>query len=94
MIDLWKEIYSAHRLVIERGRYTGTNIDERQCNHASNVTEDEPHFLFECEKCEVVWNNMFKTIHNTDFVLTTSLKEKKNTKLLSCDSYKSIWWFH
>ena len=40
---------SAHHLQIERGRYPGTNIDERLCNQC-NVTEDETHFLFECKK--------------------------------------------
>ena len=44
---------SAHRLKIERGRYTGTNIDERLCKHC-NVIEDDTHFLFECKKYETI----------------------------------------
>ena len=66
---------STHCLKIERGRYTGTIIDERLYNHC-NVIEDETHFLFECKKYEATRKNMFKTINDTNFVLGKSLKEE------------------
>ena len=75
---------SAHRLKIERGRYTGKNIDERLCNHC-NVIEDETHFLFECKKYEDIRKYMFKIINDTIFVLGKSLKEKL-TSLLNCSN--------
>ena len=59
---------SAHRLQIERGRHTGTNIDERLCNHC-NAVEDETNFLFECKKYEDISKDMFKTIIYTKCVL-------------------------
>ena len=73
---------STHQLQIERGRYTGTNIDERLCNHC-NVIEDEIHFLFECKKYEDIRKDMFKTINDTNLVLGNSLKEKL-TSFLNC----------
>ena len=38
---------SAHKLQIERGRYSGQNLEDRLCS-ACNVVEDESHLFFDC----------------------------------------------
>ena len=48
---------SAHRLQIERERYTGLKIDERLCTEC-NVIEDKTHFLFECKKFDSIRKDM------------------------------------
>ena len=40
---------SDHKLQIERGRYLGTNVEERKCTDY-NVIEDEIHFFCDCNK--------------------------------------------
>ena len=67
--NLWSHIYiyivcskkfgaeelriSCHQLQIKTGRYQGTLLQDRKCDHCSSgEVEDEYHFLFHCNKLE------------------------------------------
>lgn len=43
---------SAHKLEIERGRYTGLNTEKRLCKLCKTNIEDEVHFLLQCHELQ------------------------------------------
>ena len=53
---------SAHKLQIERGRYSGQNLEDRLCS-ACNVVEDEVHLFCDCIKY-LTPRNQFLQIFN------------------------------
>ena len=53
---------SAHKLAIERGRYTRTPLENRTCAHCPDKVEDEIHFLTECTGYSEARANAFKEI--------------------------------
>ena len=67
---------SAHRLHIERGRYTRprTSVEDRLCSVCKEI-EDEFHFMFECEKYRVYRNNLFEVIKESDIILSDCNRE-------------------
>ena len=71
---------SAHDLEIERGRYYGTEVDQRICKLCKTEVEDETHFLLQCPQLNTARNTILNDI---------SLKYK-NFNNLNTDS-KFIW---
>ena len=67
---------SAHRLQIERGRYTRprTRVEDRLCA-VCNKIEDEFHFMFECEKYRVYRNNLFEVFKESNINLSDCNRE-------------------
>jgi hypothetical protein len=60
---------SAHRLMIEAGRYKKLKPEERLCT-SCNAVEDEQHFLLHCTKLEAERRKLFDVVHqyNRNFV--------------------------
>ena len=57
---------SAHKLMIEQGRYLGIPSQNRFCVKCStNEVEDETHFLFSCTKHVIDRNNLYEVISKT-----------------------------
>ena len=58
---------SSHNLEIERGRYTvpKTLPENRLCNQCEhNLVEDEIHFIFICQKYEIIRHNLLSVVCN------------------------------
>jgi hypothetical protein len=54
---------SCHQLKFETGRYQGTLLQDRKCEHCSSgEVEDEYHLLFHCNKLENDRNLLLKEI--------------------------------
>ena len=55
---------SAHRLKIERGRFSKPPIpvENRFCDHCLSEIEDEFHFLIKCSKYNSPRNNLFSVV--------------------------------
>ena len=68
---------SAHRLHIERGRYTRprTRVEDRLCS-VCNKIEDQFHFMFECEKYRVYHNNLIEAFKESNLILSDCNREK------------------
>ena len=71
---------SAHKLEIERGRYTvpKTPVCNRICKQCNiGIVEDEVHFLLECPKSSLQRNTLhvFNLIQNKNFMLL-SMQQK------------------
>ena len=60
---------STHMLRVERGRYLGENPEDRLCN-TYNTTEDEMHFLCQCQKYESQRKILFKALIQLKLFLT------------------------
>ena len=60
---------SAHRLHIERGRYTGTRLEDRLCAECKEI-EDEFHFMFECQKYKLFRDDLMNVIKDSSIILT------------------------
>lgn len=69
---------SAHKLEIERGRYTvpKTPVCNRICKQCNTgLVEDEEHFLLECPRYRLGRNTLFNLIQNKNFMLL-SMQQK------------------
>ena len=56
---------SAHKLAIEKSRYTKplTPVSERMCKKwLGNKVEDEYYFLIECDKYQIQWEDLLTKI--------------------------------
>ena len=63
---------SAHKLEIERGRYTipKTKLENRYCKQCNLLAiEDEVHFLIECPKYNTFRSELFQKIENKNFAV-------------------------
>ena len=57
---------SAHRLLIETGRYKGIPRNERLCERCLlGEVEDEFHFLFKCQKLDFQRTQLLEVIHKS-----------------------------
>ena len=62
--SLTKFRISAHRLKIERGRFSKPPfpVESRFCDHCLSEIEDEFHFLIKCSKYNSPHNNLFSVV--------------------------------
>ena len=65
---------SAHKLEIERGRYSRPMIsrEERFCKYCTNEIEDEKHFILKCPlyiNIRTKYNCLFENTNNDDTFL-------------------------
>jgi len=52
-----------NELLIEKGRWTGTKVEDRICSHCNlNKIEDEEHFLTECTKYNHLRQHLYENI--------------------------------
>ena len=64
-----KNICCAHRLHIERGRYTGTRLEDRLCAECKEI-EDEFHSMFECQKYKLFRDDLMNVIKDSSIIFT------------------------
>ena len=62
---------SAHELMIEKGRYLGLNVNDRQCPVCKSDIEDEIHFFANCTHYQSRRKLMFDKISNKCSNFTT-----------------------
>ena len=76
---------SAHRLAIERGRYTTppTPAEKRTCRHCPTDIENEYHFLIECKQYSINRENLYMAIADKCEQFTNLDKQVKFTYMLS-----------
>ena len=82
---------SGHNLEIERGRYSGTDEEERFCKYCKfkgrSVVEDEAHFLLDCSMSDEFRDDCLpKEILNNEQMSP----EHKMVKILTCSEIKPI----
>lgn len=65
---------SAHKLQIERGRYTGKNVEERLCTTCNDI-EDEIHFFCKCSKYQTQRNKLFYELSSLNFSLGNNFED-------------------
>ena len=82
---------SNHRLAIETGRWTKTEVENRLCKQCTqNEVEDEQHFLFRCQKYSeerLLTFQLIKSQSNID--LFDKEHEIENIKLLFISDHLS-----
>ena len=71
-----------HRLKIERGRYTGSKVDECLCT-GCHVIGDETHLFFKCKKYDSIQKDKYKIIKDSNTVLGKCMQENL-IKLFNC----------
>ena len=74
---------SNHKLMIEKGRYTGLKPAERLCPFCLNVTEDELHFLLDCPTYSVPRNQFMSKIARLNYSFQFYQREHKFSYLLN-----------
>ena len=78
---------SAHRLMIEQGRYLGIPSDNRIClKCSSNEVEDEQHFLFSCPKHIQERTKLFELIAESCANFANLGERDKLIWLMSCEN--------
>ena len=70
---------SAHKLEIEKGRYSGLRVEERLCKLCNLETEDETHFLLQCPILE---QGRSEIIHNICCMNINFIKLSPVSKLI------------
>ena len=85
---------SAHKLQIERGRYSGQNLEDRLCS-ACNVFEDEVHLFCDCIKYLTPRNQFLQTFNGQNTNNAVSNKDIFISLMTSTDenTLKSIGLF-
>ena len=65
---------SAHKLKIERCRYSNKKLEDRLCSDC-NLTEDEIHVLCQCNKYQILRNQMYQTLIEKNINVNKTHKE-------------------
>ena len=77
---------SAHRLMIEVGRYSGITRSERICNKCnSGLLGDEIHFLIKCDKFVIERKSFYDVLENAVPNFSTLNDEQKYMYILSSE---------
>ena len=76
---------SSHTLEIERGRYLGIKAKERICKLCQKETEDEEHFMINCQKLNKIRDCFFQQISTINKNFTLLNNEQKLVWLLSSE---------
>ena len=81
---------SSHQLEVERGRYKGTDTEDRLCSYCqtfgSRVVEDETHFLLHCPMSKELRENLLPHEILNDVALTDS---EKFINIMTCSDLES-----
>ena len=82
---------SAHKLMIEMGRYSNVPINERFCNKCQvNAVGDETHFLIVCENFSNDRKVLFELVKNEVSNFKFSDNEQKIIYLLTSQNQKIL----
>ena len=74
---------SNHNLMIEKGRYTGLKPEERSCPFCLNRTEDELHFLLDCQLYSTLRHILMSKVIHLNYSFQFYQREYKFGHLLN-----------